>query len=275
MALTVAALAGGAVQPAGAQSAEAPTASATRAQEALAGVPIGITGTGARLSNKGNHLYSANGICFVGHRYVVSTANAGEAERVRRALARANGARGARLDFLSTGTRMEFRIYHQLRESYWGIPKGNCIASGVAPHKGRDLRQLPGWAKGVLAALAATAVFVAISIGAGAVVAYFGGGVVAIQAAEIVGGCIGGAMSNYAYNLVMGVSDKGAVIASALTNCISGALVAFGVSTAKTKVIDWIRGTAAGAAANAGAGIPMNALNTAAAQTAAAVAVVR
>ncbi|USX56284.1 hypothetical protein [Lentzea sp. HUAS12] len=279
--LTAMALAAGTAQ---AQAAPAAADSATHTTTATAhptdtaatdATSTAVSARAAGLVNLGDHFHSSGGFCHVGKNYRINANSTAQLERFKKVLLNPrNGVPGLRYDFLRTnGTQLELRTYHVLRESYWGIPSGHCSITKVSQHKGRATLALPSWAKGLIAALASAAIFVAIVLGVeAAILAAFPAGAVAATA---VAGCVAGSVQNYVYNAIVGVTDKSALIATAVVNCFTGAALGLGLGQVRNIVLNWVKTRAAAQISATASGASGAAINTGVAQTAAALQQVR
>ncbi|USX56285.1 hypothetical protein [Lentzea sp. HUAS12] len=276
--LTAMALAAGTAQ---AQAAPAAADSATHTTTATAhptdtaatdATSTAVSARAAGLVNLGDHFHSSGGFCHVGKNYRINANSTAQLERFKKVLLNPrNGVPGLRYDFLRTnGTQLELRTYHVLRESYWGIPSGHCSITKVSQHKGRATLELPGWARGVIAALASAASYVVVVLGVeAALLAAFPAGAVAATA---IAGCVAGGVQSFVYLYIMGVTDKGKQISSALGNCVAGSALALGLGQVRNIVLNWVRAQGAQAILSVAPGADAAAVRSTMNQTAAAVA---
>ncbi|RDI19358.1 hypothetical protein DFR72_117200, partial [Lentzea flaviverrucosa] len=145
-----------------------------------------------------------------------------------------------------------------------------CSIAKVTPHKGRATLALPSWAKGVIAALASAASYVVVLLGIeAAILAAFPAGAFAATA---VAGCVAGGVQSFVYLYIMGVTDQGKQIASALGNCLAGSALSLGLGQVRNVVLNWVRARGAAAVLAVAPGAEGAAVQNAMNQTAVAVA---
>ncbi|WP_090071610.1 hypothetical protein [Lentzea flaviverrucosa] len=181
--------------------------------------------------------------CRVSHHYKVDASSAKEAFNIHSYVVRSSNGQnnGTPMTVQSSWkqgqTQFTITAYTDVR----GVATQDCIASKVAPHRGRDLRQIPSWARGVLAGLASTAVYIAVTVFATAAAAVVTGGTGSVAAA-VIGGCVGGALSAYVGNALLGITNKGTLIGSSLFNCLAGAsgatVFARGIARMETWIVE-------------------------------------
>lgn len=179
--------------------------------------------------------------CRVGHSFRVDASSAAEARNIHsRAIVVRNGQNNVvplqvTSSYRSGQTSFTVTAVTHVR----GVATQDCIAQRVAPHRGRDLRQIPGWARGILAGLASTAIYLSVTVFATAAAAAATGGTGSVVAAAI-GGCVGGALSAYAAARILGVTDKGLLIGNTVTSCITGLAASTALGAGVRRLESWV-----------------------------------
>ncbi|USX56252.1 hypothetical protein [Lentzea sp. HUAS12] len=179
--------------------------------------------------------------CRVGNSYRVDASSAVQARNiVSNVLRSGNGQNnGVPIQMASTYQPGQLQFTVTAFSDVRGVATRDCIAQKVAPHKGRTLGQIPSWVKGILAALAATALYVAVAVLATAATELATGGTASLLAA-IIGGCVAGAASAFAANYIYGTTNKSKLIRDSLYGCLVSAVAGGALGGGIRRMETWI-----------------------------------
>ena len=127
--------------------------------------------------------------------------------------------------------------------------------STIEKHRGRETLSLPAWARGLVAAVAAIAVYLAVVFTVTALFVAFAPEFLFVG--DLVGGCVGGFASTFVANHINKVERDANLVQSAV-QCISGALLNVTLGKVKTQMVtslnESLHGGKVGAALEEGVG---------------------
>jgi hypothetical protein len=131
-------------------------------------------------------------------------------------------------------------LSYEFELTRYAIAPENCSTEkAIDAHRGRKAIELPSWARGMVAALTAIIVYLAVVFSVTALFAF-----VAPEFmiwGEIIGGCIGGFASSFVSNFINGV-PQAANLTSSTVQCVAGAVLNVTIGTLKQQMIESVRG---------------------------------
>jgi hypothetical protein len=136
-------------------------------------------------------------------------------------------------------TSTDLILSYEFELTQYAIAPENCSTEKtIEAHRGRKVLELPSWARGMVAAVAGIAVYLAVVF---AVTAWFTFLAPEFLVwGEIIGGCVGGFASSFASDWIKGV-PQAANLTAAAVQCIAGALLNVTLSAVKQQMIDSLR----------------------------------
>jgi hypothetical protein len=117
-------------------------------------------------------------------------------------------------------------------------PESCSTEKAVEAHRGRMVVQLPNWARGMVAAAAAVAVYLGVVFAVTALFAFLAPEFTVWG--ELIGGCIGGFASSFVSNWLNRVPQDANLTASAV-QCVAGAVLNVTLGSLKRQMLDALR----------------------------------
>jgi hypothetical protein len=123
--------------------------------------------------------------------------------------------------------------------SDFAVGPENCSTEQlIEEHRGRSTLELPAWARGMLAAAAGTAIYLAVVFATSALFTFLAPEFFIYG--EIVGGCLAGFASTFVANLINQVPQDANLTQSAV-QCVAGAILNVTLGPVKLKLVDTLR----------------------------------
>ena len=127
-------------------------------------------------------------------------------------------------------------LSYEFELTQYAIAPENCSTEKtIDEHRGRRAMELPSWARGMVAALAAIAVYLAVVFSVTALFAFIAPEF--LIWGEIIGGCIGGFASSFVSNWLNGVPQSANLTASAV-QCVAGAVLNVTLGSVKQQMVE-------------------------------------
>ena len=133
-------------------------------------------------------------------------------------------------------TSTDLILSYEFELTQYAIAPESCSTEKtVVAHRGRKAMELPSWARGMIAAVAAITVYLAVVFAVTALFAFLAPEFMIWG--EVIGGCIGGFASSFVSNWFNGVPQAANLTASAV-QCVAGAVLNVTLGTIKQQMID-------------------------------------
>ena len=131
-------------------------------------------------------------------------------------------------------------LSYEFELTRYAIAPESCSTEKVIEvHRGRKAMELPSWARGMVAALAAIAVYLAVVFSVTALFASIAPEF--LIWGEVIGGCIGGFASSFVSNWINGIPQAANLTASAV-QCVAGAVLNVTLGSLKQQMMESVRG---------------------------------